>query len=383
MMPKCFDKNLANAIQDFFEHLRAQNTKNILFVFSPTEVMDSTGIGLLVNFQEEFSQQGFSLKLIAVSQKILHLFEILGLADFFQIYSSIQEALSSFFPEKEQAFFSSTAWEKEVVESSEPQQRENDSDFPDPAVIQTPMHVESLSTEAVQHTDAQKKSSTSEEIFAEDNSDKNPIVKRYHTIKIKKKPEDSKDGKLPYSVKIDYYSQMLVAQEFSLRIVVLGQAKKKDKSTWEIIPKLPGCLIVPCSISIHDAELPCEFFFSVVPLAPTHAHAELLIYNKHSPLRQFPLKIQVQTRLIPKLCILGAMLIFIGTVIFHSFEFPITLNPPFLIQLLHTIFFIFAGSCFGGFLWTSIFLFAGFFYERYRLKPQKSSTQIHFYEKDD
>ncbi len=414
---QCFDKNLTNQIRDFFSMVQQQPTKNVLLIFSQVEAMDSTGIGILVNFQEELEQNHFSLKLVNVSNKILHLFEILGLANFFHIHPTVSDALSTFFPESERAFFSNPDWEKEISEVSEIKKeyikkeetaaitKAPNENLPlPPKISQIEEESSDIETfhEAIDSKSPQKLApitpiskptsieDNDDEIFPADVEDLPSetkafsTAKRLHTIKIKKTGEES--TKSQRTLKIEYYTRMICSQEFPLRILFLGSSKK-DR-TWEIVPKISGCVIVPQRISINDCDLPAEFIFSVTPLSKTITSSEIILTSKHEPFRLFPLKINIVSIDIPKLLFICGIIFFflssttlVCTCLLKSFSvatIPDSYNPALFLEITQIIGFIFGGISLYGFVWSFVLLSGAFLYYHYFLHPKKTSTQVTF-----
>lgn len=375
MLGKCFDKNLATQIQDFFVELQEHNIKNVLLIFSQVESIDSTGIGLLVNSQEELSQHGLCLKFVGVSSKILHLFEILGLVNFFPIYPTTATALASFFAPQDQTFFSNSDWENGVVQITET--KKNNEEVPSipslttnsttPKEISTPIEIIASNEGQLLLPDSSNpKPSTSEEISPEENVEAS-LPKRMHTIKIKKrdnKPEET--SRVQYLLKVEYIPKMICGQEFPLRILLIGPTKKKEK-TWEIIPKICGCLVTPPRINLHDAELPMEFIFSVIPMARNKGASEILIFAKRSPLRQFVLHTACTSSILPTIFSIASATVMLFTILCYSWE--ISKISAFDLW-------------FQGILWSSI-LALGALLTSYRLHPHKTSNQFSFYEKGE
>lgn len=72
--------------------------KNIIIAISLLNVdyIDSTGLGVLANFQQRCKDISIELNLISLSPKIQHLFEMLGMSSFFEIYQSNIDFLQHF-----------------------------------------------------------------------------------------------------------------------------------------------------------------------------------------------------------------------------------------------------------------------------------------------
>lgn len=100
------DKTTAYKLDKLLKKIKEEKYKKVLFVWKEVNTIDSTGIGILANFNEEFQQQKIELIFLHVQDKIFHLFEMLGLENFFLIFDNYKEAIASFLKnDNEKKFF--------------------------------------------------------------------------------------------------------------------------------------------------------------------------------------------------------------------------------------------------------------------------------------
>jgi anti-sigma B factor antagonist len=84
--------SLRDAIQDALD----TGTKKLVLDLSRVPYMDSSGVGELTTAYSSARCQGCSLKLLGLTKKIDGLMQITKLATLFDVYSSEQQALTSF-----------------------------------------------------------------------------------------------------------------------------------------------------------------------------------------------------------------------------------------------------------------------------------------------
>jgi anti-sigma B factor antagonist len=83
---------LRNAIQDALD----TGTKRLVVDLSGVSYMDSSGVGELTTAYSSSRDTGCKLKLLGLTKKIDDLMQITKLATLFDVYSTEQQALSSF-----------------------------------------------------------------------------------------------------------------------------------------------------------------------------------------------------------------------------------------------------------------------------------------------
>ena len=72
-----------------------QGVKNLILVFSEVKYINSTGMGLLVKLADKFQEGGGDIKLVGVPEKVIALFDMLGLLSLFKIYETDKDAIQS------------------------------------------------------------------------------------------------------------------------------------------------------------------------------------------------------------------------------------------------------------------------------------------------
>ena len=69
-----------------------QGVKNLVLIFSDVKYINSTGMGLLVKLADKFQEGGGDIKLVGVPEKVIALFDMLGLLSLFKIYDTEEDA---------------------------------------------------------------------------------------------------------------------------------------------------------------------------------------------------------------------------------------------------------------------------------------------------
>ncbi|HPY73914.1 MAG TPA: STAS domain-containing protein [Planctomycetota bacterium] len=72
-----------------------QGVKNLILTFSEVKYINSTGMGLLVKLADKFQEGGGDIKLVGVPEKVIALFDMLGLLSLFKIYETEEDAVDS------------------------------------------------------------------------------------------------------------------------------------------------------------------------------------------------------------------------------------------------------------------------------------------------
>ncbi|WP_372370079.1 STAS domain-containing protein [Candidatus Uabimicrobium sp. HlEnr_7] len=79
-----------NKILDFFK----QGAKHLVLNFASVTYINSTGMGLLVKLSDTFQTTGGNIRLVSVPEKVIALFDMLGLLSLFKIYDSEHDAIT-------------------------------------------------------------------------------------------------------------------------------------------------------------------------------------------------------------------------------------------------------------------------------------------------
>jgi anti-sigma B factor antagonist len=83
------------------------------------EYIDSTGLGILVICHMALQKAGGSLRLVNLNRRNLELVLLTKLSTVFQIYNDEQEAINSFFPDREIKHFDILAFVQQQKEAGE------------------------------------------------------------------------------------------------------------------------------------------------------------------------------------------------------------------------------------------------------------------------
>lgn len=101
------------------KELDAGRTKQILNL-KKASFIDSSGLGMLVLLHTNLAQKGGVLKLLHLSQRHLELLILTKLTEVFEIFDDEQDAINSFYPEREVRHFDILEFVKSQ-EEKEPQ----------------------------------------------------------------------------------------------------------------------------------------------------------------------------------------------------------------------------------------------------------------------
>ncbi len=85
------------AFREEIGKLRTNGKKNVVLDLSHTTLMDSSGIGVLIESAEELRDEGGDLRLAELEKKLRNLFLMTRLlGEVFQIFDTVDEAVESF-----------------------------------------------------------------------------------------------------------------------------------------------------------------------------------------------------------------------------------------------------------------------------------------------
>lgn len=86
-----------SAFRDVISVLRAEGKKNIVLDLSHATLMDSSGIGVLLETVESLRADGGDLRIAGLQERMRNLFLMTRLlGEVFDLYDTMQEAVSSF-----------------------------------------------------------------------------------------------------------------------------------------------------------------------------------------------------------------------------------------------------------------------------------------------
>jgi len=83
-------------IQSVLKDILADGTRKVVVDLSRTEWMASSGIGALVGARQSFEDVGAQICLAGLTAKIKELITITRLTEVFEVYDTVEEALTSF-----------------------------------------------------------------------------------------------------------------------------------------------------------------------------------------------------------------------------------------------------------------------------------------------
>ncbi len=86
----------ATLLHDKLHNFIDQNKKKIIIDLSKVELMNSTGLGILISGLTTMKNNGGELKLAAVTEKIQSLLTITKLITVFENYDTVDQAVGSF-----------------------------------------------------------------------------------------------------------------------------------------------------------------------------------------------------------------------------------------------------------------------------------------------
>lgn len=78
------------------QHLRDQRQNSFILNFKDLDYISSAGLGVLMGLIEEVRAKGGDIRLCELPEKIFHVLDLLGFPVVFRIFSTTEEAVSSF-----------------------------------------------------------------------------------------------------------------------------------------------------------------------------------------------------------------------------------------------------------------------------------------------
>ncbi len=85
-----------------------QGVHNLILVFSQVQYINSTGMGVLVKLADKSRSQQGDFCLVEVQDRIVSLFNVLGLMKFIKLFKTEEEAIRHFQPKAKQKVFAIT-----------------------------------------------------------------------------------------------------------------------------------------------------------------------------------------------------------------------------------------------------------------------------------
>jgi anti-sigma B factor antagonist len=91
----------ASSIRDNVNTALASGHKNVIFDLGGVDYIDSTGLGSMVICYTTIKKNGGALKLVNPNKRNIELLLLTKLHTIFEVYSEEQDAVNSFFPDRE------------------------------------------------------------------------------------------------------------------------------------------------------------------------------------------------------------------------------------------------------------------------------------------
>jgi anti-sigma B factor antagonist len=89
------------ALRERFNELEKAQVKNVILNFKQIDLIDSTGLGMLVAVHSQMEKAGGTVRLLRLSKRGAELMVLTKLSTVFQIFDEEQAAINSFFPDRE------------------------------------------------------------------------------------------------------------------------------------------------------------------------------------------------------------------------------------------------------------------------------------------
>ncbi|MDP3001098.1 MAG: STAS domain-containing protein [Bryobacterales bacterium] len=91
----------ASAVRDRTRELLAEGARRFLFNLQQVDYIDSTGLGMLVMCYTTVEKAGGELKLLNLNRRNVELLVLTKLFTVFELFNEEQDAVNSFFPNRE------------------------------------------------------------------------------------------------------------------------------------------------------------------------------------------------------------------------------------------------------------------------------------------
>lgn len=91
----------AGLLREKVTELSAAGNKNIILNMAEVDYIDSTGLGALVVCSTSLRKTGGNIKLLNLNKRNLELLVVTKLATIFDLFTDEQDAVNSFFPDRE------------------------------------------------------------------------------------------------------------------------------------------------------------------------------------------------------------------------------------------------------------------------------------------
>jgi anti-sigma B factor antagonist len=107
----------SNLVREKIAALAASGKHNIVVDLGSVEYIDSTGLGILVICFTSLKKQGGALKLVNPNKRNVELLLLTKLHTVFEVFNEVQDAVNSFFPDRQIKHFDILSFVQQQEES--------------------------------------------------------------------------------------------------------------------------------------------------------------------------------------------------------------------------------------------------------------------------
>jgi len=91
----------SSTLRDMVERLDGQSKNRLILNMAQVDYVDSSGLGTLVMVSSNLKKRGGAVKLLSLNRRNVELLVMTKLATIFEIFADEQDAINSFFPDRE------------------------------------------------------------------------------------------------------------------------------------------------------------------------------------------------------------------------------------------------------------------------------------------
>lgn len=106
----------ASTLRDMVERLDTQDKNRLILNMAQVDYVDSSGLGTLVMVSSNLKKRGGAVKLLNLNRRNVELLVMTKLATIFEIFSDEQDAINSFFPDRELKQFDLLSFVRQLKE---------------------------------------------------------------------------------------------------------------------------------------------------------------------------------------------------------------------------------------------------------------------------
>ncbi len=108
----------ATTLREMIARLEAQSKEKLVLNMQQVDYIDSSGLGALVMCASAFKKRGGAAKLLNLNRRNIELLVMTKLATIFEIFKDEQDAINSFFPDRELKKFDILSFVRQMKEGS-------------------------------------------------------------------------------------------------------------------------------------------------------------------------------------------------------------------------------------------------------------------------